>query len=241
MPLLPRVFNTIPRARVEIRRVPVEIEVGAPGGYYQGAALDGSRPGAYYINLRDTHERPSLGLPTLSYHEAVPGHHFQISIAREAGELPLYRRTQGFSAFNEGWALYAERVADELGVYADDPFGRIGYLQSYLFRAVRLVVDSGLHHQRWSREQAVRYMMDNAAEPEGSARPRDRALLRLARPGLRLQGRPDRDRQSARRGRADDGRPLRHQGLPRSPAARRIDAADRAGTPRARVDPGLTV
>ena len=169
MPLLPRVFNTIPRARVEIRRVPVEIEVGAPGGYYQGAALDGSRPGAYYINLRDTHERPSLGLPTLSYHEAVPGHHFQVSIAREAGELPLYRRTQGFSAFNEGWALYAERVADELGVYADDPFGRIGYLQSYLFRAVRLVVDSGLHHQRWSREQAVRYMVDNAAEPEGSA------------------------------------------------------------------------
>jgi uncharacterized protein (DUF885 family) len=168
-PLLPRVFNRIPNAEVEIRRVPVEIEIGAPGGYYQGASLDGSRPGAYYINLRDTHERPSLGLPTLSYHEAVPGHHFQISLAREAGELPLYRRTQGFSAYNEGWALYAERVADELGVYADDPFGEIGYLQSYLFRAVRLVVDSGMHHRRWSREQAVRYMMDNAAEPEGSA------------------------------------------------------------------------
>ena len=168
-PLLPRVFNTIPSAAVEIRRVPVEIEVGAPGGYYQGASLDGSRPGAYYINLRDTHERPSLGLPTLSYHEALPGHHFQISIAREAGELPLYRRTQGFSAYNEGWALYAERVADELGVYEDDPFGRIGYLQSYLFRAVRLVVDSGMHAKRWSREQAIRYMIDNAAEPEGSA------------------------------------------------------------------------
>ena len=168
-PLLARVFNTIPRAPVEIRRVPVEIEVGAPGGYYQGASLDGSRPGAYYINLRDTHERPSLGLPTLSYHEAMPGHHFQISIAREAGELPLYRRTQGFSAYNEGWALYAERVADELGVYGDDPFGRIGYLQSYLFRAVRLVVDSGMHEKRWSREQAIRYMIDNAAEPEGSA------------------------------------------------------------------------
>jgi uncharacterized protein (DUF885 family) len=168
-PLLPRMFNRIPNARVEIRRVPVEIEIGAPGGYYQGASLDGSRPGAYYINLRDTHERPSLGLPTLSYHEAVPGHHFQISLAREAGELPLYRRTQGFSAYNEGWALYAERVADELGVYEDDAFGKIGYLQSYLFRAVRLVVDSGMHHQRWSREQAVRYMMENAAEPEGSA------------------------------------------------------------------------
>ena len=168
-PLLPRVFNTLPRARVEIRRVPVEIEVGAPGGYYQGASLDGSRPGAYYINLRDTHERPNLGLPTLTFHEAVPGHHFQVSIAREAGSLPLYRRTGGFSAYSEGWALYAERVADELGVYADDPWGRIGYLQSYLFRAVRLVVDSGMHFRRWSREQAIRYMMDYAAEPEGSA------------------------------------------------------------------------
>ena len=168
-PLLPRAFATLPRASVEIRRVPPSIEAGAPGGYYQGASLDGSRPGAYYINLKDTHEWPSLGLKTLTYHEAVPGHHFQGSIAREAGELPLYRRTGGFSAYSEGWALYAERVADELGVYADDPFGRIGYLQSYLFRATRLVVDTGLHHKRWSREQAVRWMIDNAAEPEGSA------------------------------------------------------------------------
>lgn len=168
-PLLPRVFNTLPRARVEIRRVPVEIEVGAPGGYYQAASLDGSRPGAYYINLRDTHERPNLGLPTLTFHEAVPGHHFQVMIAREAGALPLYRRIGGFSAYSEGWALYAERVADELGVYENDPWGRIGYLQSYLFRAVRLVVDSGMHFRRWSREQAIRYMMDFAAEPEGSA------------------------------------------------------------------------
>ena len=168
-PRLPRVFNRLPRAAVEIRRVPVAIEVGAPGGYYQGASLDGSRPGAYYINLRDTHERPSLGLPTLTYHEASPGHHFQNSIAREAGELPMYRRFGGFSAYSEGWALYAERIADELGVYEDDPWGRIGFLQSYLFRAVRLVVDTGLHHHRWSRERAIQYMMENAAEPEGSA------------------------------------------------------------------------
>lgn len=167
--LLPRMFNTIPRANMEIRRVPVDIEAGAPGGYAQAPSLDGSRPGAYYINLKDTHEWPKYGLPTLTYHEAIPGHLFQGSIAREQGELPLYRRATSFSAYNEGWALYAERVADELGVYADDPFGRIGYLQSYLFRAVRLVVDSGLHHKRWSREQAIRYMIDNAAEPEGSA------------------------------------------------------------------------
>ncbi len=168
-PLLPRAFNTLPRASVEIRRVPPTIEAGAPGGYYQGGSLDGSRPGAYYINLKDTHEWPKLGLPTLTWHEAVPGHHFQGTIAREQGDLPLYRRTGGFPAYSEGWALYAERVADELGVYEGDPFGKIGYLQSYLFRAVRLVVDSGLHHKRWSREQAIRYMVDNAAEPEGSA------------------------------------------------------------------------
>lgn len=168
-PLLPRVFNRMPRAAVEIRRVPVEIEAGAPGGYYQGASLDGSRPGAYYINLSSTANWPKHALPTLTYHEAVPGHHFQVTIAREAGELPIYRRTGGFSAYNEGWALYAERVADELGVYADDPFGRIGFLQSYLFRAVRLVVDSGMHAKRWSREQAIRYMIDNSARPEASA------------------------------------------------------------------------
>ncbi len=168
-PLLPRVFNRIPSAPVEIRRVPPAIEAGAPGGYYQAASLDGSRPGAYYINLGNTADWPRHSLPTLTYHEASPGHHFQISLAREAGDLPLYRRTAGFSAFSEGWALYTERVADELGVYADNPFGRIGYLQAYLFRAVRLVVDSGMHHHRWSREQAIRYMVENSARPEGSA------------------------------------------------------------------------
>ena len=168
-PLLPRIFRTLPKAGVEIRRVPPTIEAGAPGGYYQGASLDGSRPGAYYINLKDTHEWPKNGLPTLTWHEAVPGHHFQTTVSREAGELPLYRRTRGFAAYNEGWALYAERLADELGIYEGDPFGKIGFLQSYLFRAVRLVVDTGMHHKRWSRERAIRYMVDNAAEPEGSA------------------------------------------------------------------------
>ena len=168
-PLLPRAFNTLPRAPVEIRRVPPLIEAGAAGGSYQAASLDGSRPGIFWINLRDTADQPKHSLPTLVYHEAVPGHHFQNMVAREAGELPLYRRTSGFAAYGEGWALYSERVADELGVYANDPLGRIGYLQAYLFRAVRLVVDTGLHHLGWSRERGIRYMIDNAAEPEGSS------------------------------------------------------------------------
>jgi uncharacterized protein (DUF885 family) len=168
-PRLPAMFNTLPRAELRINRVPPAIEAGAPGGYYQGAPLDGSRPGIYYINLKDTAEWPKMGLKTLTYHEGIPGHHFQISLAREAGSLPIYRRAGGFSAYSEGWALYAERLGDELGCYEGDPLGRIGYLQSYLFRAVRLVVDSGLHAKGWSREAAIRYMIDNAAEPEGSA------------------------------------------------------------------------
>lgn len=169
-PRLPEVFSTLPQAPVEIRRVPVSIQIGAPGGYYQAASLDGSRPGAYYINLRDTANRPKWSLPTLTHHEAVPGHHFQISVAREAGTLPIYRRASGFSAYNEGWALYSERVAaDDLNMYEGNPLGRIGYLQAYLFRAVRLVVDTGLHDKRWSREQAIAYMIAEAATPANSA------------------------------------------------------------------------
>jgi len=166
---LPRVFNRLPKAPLEIRRVPKTIEIGAPGGYYQRASLDGSRPGAYYINLKDTAEWPKWGLPTLTYHEGSPGHHFQIAVMQETGELPIYRRVGGFSAYSEGWALYAERIAEELGVYENNPLGQVGYLQSYLFRATRLVVDTGIHHKRWSREKATQWMVDNAAEPQGAA------------------------------------------------------------------------
>ncbi len=167
--LMPQAFNTLARAQLEIRRVPVTTEAGAPGGYYQRAALDGSRPGAYYINLRDTHEWPRFTLPTLNYHEGVPGHHWQISIQQESGSLPFIRSAMlGFSAFSEGWGLYAEQLADELGVYADNPLGKIGYLQSAAFRASRLVVDTGIHHKRWSREQAIRSMMEATGDLETS-------------------------------------------------------------------------
>jgi uncharacterized protein (DUF885 family) len=168
-PRLPQVFRTLPKADLEIRRVPAYIEAGAPLGYYQGAPLDNSRPGAYYINLKDTADWPKWGLPTLTYHEGVPGHHFQISVSREAGELPIYRRVGGFSAYNEGWGLYAEQLAGEMGMYEGDPLGEVGLLQSLLFRAVRLVVDSGIHAKRWSREQAVRYMVDNCGRTEGAS------------------------------------------------------------------------
>jgi len=162
---MPEVFPRIPRNDFLVRRVPPAIEAGAPGGYAQGGSLDGSRPGIYYINLRDTAEWPRWTLKTLTYHEAAPGHLFQGALAREAGELPIYRRVGGFSAYGEGWGLYSERLADELGVYDGDPFGRIGYLESFLFRACRLVVDTGLHAQDWSRERAIRYFTENVGDP----------------------------------------------------------------------------
>lgn len=156
---LPEQFATLPRAPVEVRRVPEAIQAGAPGGYYQAASLDGARPGIYYINLRDTFDRPKFGLATLSYHEAVPGHHLQVMLALESQDIPLIRRRGGFSGYSEGWALYTEQLADEMGMYDGDPLGQVGYLQSLLFRATRLVVDSGMHAKRWSRERATDYFI----------------------------------------------------------------------------------
>ncbi|WP_433947563.1 DUF885 domain-containing protein [Brevundimonas diminuta] len=165
---MPDYFGRLPKSPCDIRRVPKAIEAGAPGGYYMAPALDGSRPGAYYINLRDTAEWPKWTLPTLTYHEAVPGHHFQIALQMEQPDTPLLMKVMGFSAYSEGWGLYAEQLADEIGAYENDPFGQIGYLQSLMFRAARLVVDSGLHHKRWSREQGIRYMVDTLGDQETS-------------------------------------------------------------------------
>lgn len=168
-PRLPRAFSRIPRAGYEIRRVPPEIEAGAPGGSAQRGTLDGSRPGIFFINLRDTADWPRFTLPTLAFHEAAPGHLFDGAMSLENGELPLYRQLTGGTAHGEGWGLYSEQLADELGMYEDDPFGKIGYLASYLFRASRLVVDTGLHALGWSRQQALDYMIAHSAETPGSA------------------------------------------------------------------------
>lgn len=150
-------FGTLPSQPVEVRRIPVYEQDSAPGGYYNAPSLDGARPGIFWINLKNTADWPKHTLKTLTYHEAVPGHHFQRSLERAAG-LPLIRTMLGYSEFAEGWALYAEQVAAEMGLYADDPLGDLGRLQSELFRAARLVVDTGLHHKQWTREQAIDYM-----------------------------------------------------------------------------------
>ena len=165
---LPQYFGTLPKADLIIKRVPKFTEAGAPGGYYQNGSLDGKRPGMYYINLRNTAEDPSWTLGTLTYHEGIPGHHLQLSIQQEA-KLPLIRKVSFFSAYIEGWALYSEQFADEMGMYADDPWGRIGYMHDAMFRGVRLVVDSGLHAMKWSREKAVKYFTDMLGDPETSA------------------------------------------------------------------------
>jgi uncharacterized protein (DUF885 family) len=165
---LPQAFDTLPNQPLEIRRVPPEIQDGASNGYYNRAALDGSRPAIYFINLKDMGDWPKFTLPTLCYHEGVPGHHLQISISQESKDIPTLRKLGFFSAYSEGWALYAEQLADELGAYASDPLGRSGFLQSFLFRAARLVVDTGIHAKRWSREQATDYMVQTT----GYARPR---------------------------------------------------------------------
>ncbi|MFC3711535.1 DUF885 domain-containing protein [Sphingoaurantiacus capsulatus] len=156
---LPELFATLPKAALEVKRVPVFIQAGSAGAYYEAASMDGTRKAAYMINQRDTFDRPKYGLPTLSYHEGVPGHHLQVSLSQESGSIPMIRRRGGFSAYSEGWALYSEQLADEIGMYKDDPLGQAGYLQSLLFRATRLVVDSGMHAKRWSREKATDYFI----------------------------------------------------------------------------------
>ena len=151
---LPRAFATLVPGSLVVKRVPPEIEAGAPGGYAAAGTIDGTVPGNYYINLRDTAIWPKYSLPTLTYHEGIPGHIWQ---GEYTYKLPLVRSLLAFNAYSEGWALYAEQLADELGVYDGDPLGRLGYLQSISFRACRLVVDTGLHAKRWTREQAIRW------------------------------------------------------------------------------------
>jgi len=163
---MPAYFRTIPPGKLAVERIPASAEKGSAGAYYSPAAMDGSRPGTFYANLRDTSEMPTWGMKTLSYHEGIPGHHFQIATAQGLEGLPLIRQQPIYTAYAEGWALYAERLAAEIGLYADDPFGDLGRLQAEMFRAVRLVVDTGLHAKGWTREQAIEYMVNTAGMGE---------------------------------------------------------------------------
>ena len=160
-----RYFGVLPRSPLEVKRIPEFREKTSPGAYYQPPSMDGSRPGVFYVNLRDTSEVVKFGMRTLAYHEGVPGHHFQSAIAAELEGVPMFRNILGFTAYSEGWGLYAEQLAKEIG-FQEDPFDDLGRLQGEMMRAVRLVVDSGIHHKRWTREQAMAYMQEKTGMPE---------------------------------------------------------------------------
>jgi uncharacterized protein (DUF885 family) len=161
-------FAIRPKAGMKVERVPEFREKTSAGAYYQPPDMSGKRPGVFFANLRDMKEVRKFEMKTLSYHEGIPGHHFQIAIAQELKGLPFFRRLVPFTAFDEGWALYAEKLAREIGMYRDDPYSELGYLDSELFRAVRLVVDTGIHYKKWTREQAIEYMEGHTAQAHES-------------------------------------------------------------------------
>ena len=164
---LPEYFRTVPATHLNVERVPQTQEKGTSLAYYQQAAMDGSRPGIFFANLRDMSEVPQWAMKTLAYHEGIPGHHLQISTALGLKDLPLLRQQTLYTAYAEGWALYAEELAAEIGMYKDDPWGDLGRLQAELLRAARLVVDTGLHAKSWSREQAIDYMVSTTGMAQG--------------------------------------------------------------------------
>ena len=160
---MPRAFKTLVTPNMEVKRLPPEEEPGAPGAYGGAGSIDGTIPGRYWINLRTTSLHSKYSLADLTFHEAIPGHIWQGEYTRR---MPLIRQMLAFNAYSEGWGLYAEQLADELGAYENDPVGRLGYLQSIAFRACRLVVDTGIHAKRWTREQGVQFFVDvNGSNP----------------------------------------------------------------------------
>ncbi len=161
-------FAIRPKAALKVERVPEFREKTSAGAYYQPGDLGGKRPGVFYANLRDMKEVHKFGMKTLAYHEGIPGHHFQLAIAQELKGMPFFRRMVPFTAYIEGWALYAEKLAREIGFYKDDPYGELGYLDSELFRAVRLVVDTGIHAKKWTRQEAIEYMENHTANAHES-------------------------------------------------------------------------
>ena len=169
---MPRAFNTVVNPNMEVKRLPPEEEPGAPAAYGGAGSIDGTIPGRFWINLKTTSLHSKYSLADLTFHEAIPGHIWQ---GEYTHKMPLVRQILAFNAYSEGWALYAEQLADELGAYEDDAVGRLGYLQSFAFRACRLVVDTGLHAKRWTREQAVQFFVDvNGSNPEEVASEVDR-------------------------------------------------------------------
>ncbi len=161
----PKLFKTFPKADLLVKPVEAFREKSAGTAFYNGPSLEGNRPGIYYVNLYKMADNPTYKLEALAYHEAIPGHHMQIAIARDLEELPKFRRTSGFTAYTEGWGLYSELLPKEIGLY-EDPYSDFGRLSMEIWRAARMVVDTGIHAKRWDRERAIKYMRDNTPSAE---------------------------------------------------------------------------
>ena len=168
--IMPKQFNTPISYSVEVKAFPKEIENGTSAGQYNPPSLDGSKPGVFWINLRDIENLAKFDLPTLTFHETNPGHHWQASLNMAQTKLPLLRKLAAYNAYVEGWALYAEQVAYEMGMYDQDPYSNLGRLKAEIFRAVSLVVDTGLHYKKWTREQAIDYMIENTGTPHSEVK-----------------------------------------------------------------------
>nr|WP_246448593.1 DUF885 family protein [Novosphingobium flavum] len=170
-PRLPELFSALPPAALEVKRVPAALEQGSALAYAQGGSLDGTRPGAFFVNLQNVSEWPRFYIPTVAFHEGIPGHLWEGATASANPGIPAVRkRGTRYPAYAEGWALYVEQVVDEIGFYEGDPAGRLGYLQSQLFRSARLVVDTGIHHLRWTRDQAAAYMTQTTGQAASGMR-----------------------------------------------------------------------
>ena len=230
-PLLRSISARLPRMPYGVRPIPDNTAPDNTTAYYQPPSIDGRRAGYYYVNLYKPEERPIYEIPVLTVHEAVPGHHLQIALAQELGELPMFRRDYELTAFTEGWGLYSESLGEEMGLYAD-PYDKFGQLTYEMWRAVRLVVDTGMHHKGWTRQQAIDFFKANAAKTELDIIERDRPLHRLAGPGAGLQDRRAQDQGAARPGDEGSRREIRHPGLPRRRARQRRGAARRARSQR---------
>ena len=233
-PELPRLFAELPRATYGIRAMPAHFSVDVAENY-TGPALDGTRPGWFNVNARAFRTRPIWEMETTAAHETVPGHHLQSARAVELGDLPKFRRSAFFTAYAEGWALYAETLGFELGLYKD-PYSRFGHLQWQAFRAARLVVDTGIHALGWTRQQAIDYMVDQTGKDLRLCHLRGRSLHFAAGPGARLHDRGTEDHRVARSGQTETGRAFRPPQVPHGRARSGRGSAADTGAKRGCVD-----